>query len=125
MPAQILAVSGVLGDGRRSRRLISYAASLAVSPSGRHCRTRLCFVPTAEGDSPLVLDWFNDALGNDPGIEPSMLTLFTKPNVPDVRRHLLAQDVLWVGGGSVVNLMAVWRAHGGPERRASRVQLHS
>ena len=44
-----------------------------------------------------------------------MLTLFTSPNVPDVREHLLSQDVLWVGGGSVVNLMAVWRAHGLPE----------
>jgi peptidase E len=25
---------------------------------------------------------------------------------------LLRQDVIWVGGGSVVNLLAVWRAHG-------------
>jgi peptidase E len=29
-----------------------------------------------------------------------------------VRAHLLRQDVIWVGGGSVVNLLAVWRAHG-------------
>ena len=41
-----------------------------------------------------------------------MLTLFTQPSVPDVKAHLLAQDALLVGGGSVVNLMAVWRAHG-------------
>jgi hypothetical protein len=68
VPSQILAVSGVLGDGRRSRRLISYAASPAGSPGGRDGRTWLRFVPTAEGDSPLVLDWFNDAFGNDPGI---------------------------------------------------------
>ena len=34
--------------------------------------------------------------------------------MPDVRAHLLAQDLLWVEGGSVVNLMAVWRAHGLP-----------
>jgi peptidase E len=32
--------------------------------------------------------------------------------VPDVGAHLMAQDVLLVGGGSVVNLMAVWRVHG-------------
>jgi peptidase E len=32
--------------------------------------------------------------------------------VDDVRAHLLAQDVIWVGGGSVANLLAVWRAHG-------------
>jgi peptidase E len=34
------------------------------------------------------------------------------PTVPDVRAHLLAQDVIWVGGGSVANLLAVWRVHG-------------
>ena len=34
------------------------------------------------------------------------------PNVHDVRAHLLAQDVIWVGGGSVANLLAVWRVHG-------------
>jgi peptidase E len=34
------------------------------------------------------------------------------PNVPDIRAHLLRQDLIWVGGGSVVNLLAVWRAHG-------------
>jgi peptidase E len=32
--------------------------------------------------------------------------------VPDMRAHLLAQDVVWVGGGSVANLLAVWRVHG-------------
>ena len=40
------------------------------------------------------------------------LELFTMPNVADIRAHLLAQDVIWVGGGSVANLLAVWRAHG-------------
>ena len=39
-------------------------------------------------------------------------SVFTQPSVPSVGTHLLAQDVLLVGGGSVVNLMAVWRAHG-------------
>ena len=42
----------------------------------------------------------------------SHVSLFPMPNVPDVRAHLLHQDVIWVGGGSVVNLLAVWRAHG-------------
>jgi peptidase E len=34
------------------------------------------------------------------------------PNVEDPEAHLLEQDVVWVNGGSVVNLLAVWRAHG-------------
>jgi peptidase E len=44
-------------------------------------------------------------------VDFSVLTLFTKPSVPHVGTHLIAQDVLLVGGGSVVNLMAVWQAH--------------
>jgi peptidase E len=46
------------------------------------------------------------------GVQVSHLSLFTMPTVPDVRAHLLAQDVVWVGGGSVANLLAVWRVHG-------------
>jgi peptidase E len=34
------------------------------------------------------------------------------PNHADPEAHLLEQDVVWVSGGSVVNLLAVWRAHG-------------
>ena len=34
------------------------------------------------------------------------------PNVEDVAEYLLDQDVIWVDGGSVVNLLALWRAHG-------------
>jgi peptidase E len=111
--SQIFAISGILtGPHRgRTRALISYAVSLA----GVDRPARLCFIPTAEGDHPGVVKWFEDAFGNDSSVEPSVLTLFTKPNVRDVRNHLLAQDVVWVGGGSVVNLMAVWRAHGLPE----------
>ena len=30
----------------------------------------------------------------------------------DVRAHLLSQDVIYVGGGSLISLLGVWRAHG-------------
>jgi peptidase E len=42
----------------------------------------------------------------------SHLQLFPMPNLEDVRGHLLDQDVIWVDGGSVANLVAVWRVHG-------------
>ncbi|WP_112248282.1 Type 1 glutamine amidotransferase-like domain-containing protein [Kribbella monticola] len=113
MTSQIFAISGVLvGERARTLDLISYAVALA-GVADRP--TRFCFIPTAEGDHPGAVDWFKGAYGNDPAVEASVLTLFTKPNVPDVRSFLLNQEVLWVGGGSVVNLMAVWRAHGLPE----------
>jgi peptidase E len=42
----------------------------------------------------------------------SHLQLFPMPNVTDIRGHLLRQDIIWVDGGSVANLCAVWRVHG-------------
>jgi peptidase E len=39
------------------------------------------------------------------------LALFNR-TVDDARSLLLAQDVIYVGGGNTVNLLAVWRAQG-------------
>ena len=49
------------------------------------------------------------------GIQSSHLVTFPMPNLADVRGHLLGQDVIWVGGGSVANLLALWRLHGWDE----------
>ena len=46
------------------------------------------------------------------GFDLTHLHLFPMPNVEDVEGHLMAQDVVWVNGGSVANLLAVWRVHG-------------
>lgn len=74
-------------------------------------RPRICYVGTATGDSvngtAAALAAFSRA-----GLRGSHLALFTMPNVDDLRGHVLEQDVVWVGGGSVANLLAVWRVHG-------------
>jgi peptidase E len=111
---QIFAYPGVLypkpGDPDRFA-LIEYALSLA----GRAEGLRVCYVPTATGDAARAVEGCTARFARRPvPVELSTLTLFTQPNVPDVRAHLLAQDVILVEGGSVVNLMAVWRAHGLP-----------
>ncbi|MFC5261150.1 hypothetical protein ACFPJ1_03420 [Kribbella qitaiheensis] len=65
--SQILAVSGILtGDRSRTRDLISYAVSLA----GASGPARFCFIPTAEGDNQLVVQWFEDAFSNGLGWLP-------------------------------------------------------
>jgi peptidase E len=113
---QILAVSPVLRPQpgtTPNRRLLEHAVSLAAV---RDRPTRLCYLPTAVGDDHRAVEGFLASdLARSAGIEPSVLTLFPQPSVPDVRAHLRAQDVVWVEGGSVVNLMAVWRAHGLPD----------
>jgi peptidase E len=72
---------------------------------------RLCYLATATGDAAESLVRAYTGLA-DLDVRLSHLSLFPMPNVEDVREHLLRQDVIWVGGGSVVNLLAVWRAHG-------------
>lgn len=76
---------------------------------------RVCYIPTAVGDSPRHIEGNMTAFEPLPQVELSVLKLFTQPSVPDVREHLLGQDVVLVEGGSVVNLIAVWRAHGLPK----------
>jgi peptidase E len=110
-PRQIFAFSGVLNrppEEKPDPALLEYAVSLAAG-SGV---TRVCFIPTATGDSPGAIAAVSEVFTGRADVDFSVLTLFTQPSVPDVRAHLLGQDVLLVGGGSVVNLMAVWRAHG-------------
>ena len=44
---------------------------------------------------------------------PSHVSLFRRDRgAPDPLEHLLEQDVIYVGGGSLISLMGVWRAHG-------------
>jgi len=115
MPADaptILATSGGRIDGRRTPwevgPLTKYAVELA-RVSGR--RPRVCFLATALGDNAAVLQAFYDA-ARFAGFEASHLALFPMPNVDDPRAHLLAHDVVWVWGGSVAGLLAMWRLHG-------------
>jgi peptidase E len=111
---RIFAFSGVLKPqpgGPRPETLLHYAINLAAAKSPVR---KVCLIPTAVGDRQDAIDHFAGLLAGRDDVEFSSLQLFTQPNVPDVRAHLLGQDVILVCGGSVVNLIAVWRAHGLP-----------
>jgi peptidase E len=75
-------------------------------------RPRLCLLPTAGGDSEHQIRRFYETYG-DRLCEPSHISLFRLGRHPvPLRDHLLAQDAIYVGGGSMVNLLAIWRAQG-------------
>lgn len=71
---------------------------------------RICFVPTASGDAESYILRFYQAFSGA-GCRPCHLSLFQR-TVVDLRQFLCAQDIVYVGGGNTVNLLAVWRAHG-------------
>lgn len=73
-------------------------------------RPRVLFLPTAGGDNASYVVKFYNAF-SDGSCVPSHLPLFNR-TTDDIRAVLLAQDVIYVGGGNTVNLLAVWRAHG-------------
>ncbi|MFI1198499.1 peptidase E [Streptomyces sp. BHT-5-2] len=81
----------------------------------RHARTprpKVCFLPTASGDAAGYIGRFLAAFGPR-DCAPGVLPLFRRELDDDALRALvLAQDVIYVGGGNTANLLAVWRAHG-------------
>jgi peptidase E len=115
MPADaptILATSGGIRPGRRVRWELNALTEFAIELSGVSGRPpRVCFLATAQGDSAAVLQNFYDAAAVR-GLAASHLAVFPMPNVDDVTAHLLDQDVVWVFGGSVAGLLAMWRLHG-------------
>ncbi len=73
-------------------------------------RPRVCFLATAGGDADNYVMRFYRALGRL-DCRPSDLSLCAR-EVADLESVLLGQDVIYVGGGSTANLLAVWRVHG-------------
>jgi peptidase E len=92
-----------------NRRLDDYVLSL----TGLE-RPRVCFVPTASGDADHYIVRFYRAFPSSL-CEPTHVSLFRRDRGcgidADVVSHLLAQDLIYVGGGSLLSLLGVWRAH--------------
>src|SRR4051794_31176973 len=77
----------------------------------RNDEPRVLFLPTASGDPASQIAAFHARYGDRP-CRPGVLSLF---RLHGSRRTLaevvLEADVVYVGGGSMRNLLAVWRAH--------------
>jgi len=90
----------------RSRALDRLALTLTDKPL-----PRICFLPTASGDPREQATRFYERFGSWP-CEPSILSLFhLRRDRLDPVEHLRGQDVIYVGGGSMRNMLAIWREH--------------
>jgi peptidase E len=73
---------------------------------------RICLLPTASGDGEAQIRQFHATFGAR-ACEPMHISLFRLGRRPiPLRETLLGQDVVYVGGGSMLGLLAVWRALG-------------
>jgi dipeptidase E len=108
--SRILALGGHDFTSRPADRAVcELILRLASSRAGG--RPRICILPTASGDTSEQIGRFYSAFGERP-CEPSDVALFRLGRRPvELRDHLLAQDLIYVGGGSLLNLLAVWDAH--------------
>jgi peptidase E len=107
---RILATSGgFMGTDRYEQRKATGLFLEALRLSGKD-RPRVLFVMTASGDHNAYLAMSYQAM-SDLSVDADHLSLFSMPNQP-VEEALGRADVVWVGGGSVANLLALWRLHG-------------
>jgi peptidase E len=110
--SHILAIGG--GSFRQTPRLGFIEASgllrYALDLTGQD-RPKLGLIATATGDD---ADWLLKMYGafREWDVEVSHLTVFPMPNVESPHDWVLEQDMIYVSGGSVANLAALWRLHG-------------
>lgn len=108
---QIVALGGGgFSMERDSTLLDDYILSLT-----RARRPRVCFLPTASGDADHYVVRFYRRFSA--ACEASHISMFRRDQggrgvEDDLASHLLEQDLIYVGGGNVVSMLGVWRAHG-------------
>src|SRR5215213_3177565 len=110
-PRQIVAFGGGGFSMEAGNPLLDdYVIGLAAAARGD--RPKVCFLPTASGDADHYIVRFYRHFPAS-RCEVSHVSLFRRDcGTDDVRAHLLEQDLVYVGGGSVICLMGVLRAHG-------------
>ena len=111
LPPQIVAFGGGGFSMEAGNALLDdYVLGLTGVPN-----PKVCFLPSASGDADHYIVRFYRAF-SAARCEPSHVSLFRRDKGAglgcDIAEHLLGQDLIYVGGGSVVSLLGVWQAHG-------------
>ncbi len=104
--SDIVALGGGGFSGEPWNRLLD---DFVLGLTGRD-RARVGFLPTAAGDSERYVTLFYESF-RDGRATPDHLPLFAR-GPGTIRDFVLAQDVLYVGGGNTANMLAIWRIHG-------------
>jgi dipeptidase E len=87
--------------------LDDYVLSLAAAK-----QPRILFLPTASGDTTAQINAFKGRFGGRTCVAESLSLFRLRDAGRPLEEMVLEQDILYVGGGSMRNLLAIWRAHG-------------
>lgn len=102
MKKNIVAIGGGgFGRSTGSLKIERYIKNLC-----KRKRPRICFIPTATGDSDLYKLNFYKAFSSI-DCRPSHIDLFKR--TIDLKKHIDKQDAIYVGGGNTKSMIAVWK----------------
>ena len=102
--AKILFIYG----GNPNRTFIKYVASLTNKPN-----PKICYLPTATGDNPGgIAMWYTTC--EELPLRPYVMRTFlnSSPSQRTFDEIIMSMDAIIVGGGSTLNMLAIWKAQG-------------
>jgi len=99
---QIIAIGG----GGFSAQPENPALELYLLAQTRKTNPSVCFISTATGDSAMYITKFYAAYTKH-RCRPTHLPFFER--TPNLREIVMAQDLIYVGGGNTKSMLAVWR----------------
>ncbi len=73
---------------------------------------RILFLPTASGDTTAQINAFKARFGERACVSEHLSLFRLRETTRPLQEIVLEQDIVYVGGGSMRNLLALWRAHG-------------
>jgi dipeptidase E len=99
-----------LGGGGFSMEPDNPLLDLYILAQTKKQNPKVCFVPTASGDSENYISRFYKSFESHNCV-PSHLSLFSPPS-RDLEDYVMDKDVIYVGGGNTKNLIALWKDWG-------------
>jgi dipeptidase E len=107
-PRRVLAMGGGgFTMGERATALDRFVLALTEKPC-----PKICFLPTASGDPREQVTRFYERFGKWPCVTSTISLFHLGRDRIDPIARLLDQDAIYVGGGSMRNMLAIWREHG-------------
>jgi peptidase E len=93
--------------GQLNKSFLRYTLTLTNKSS-----PKVCFIPTASGDNPEYIDFWNKLCKQFSLNSYVLKTFSVSSNTQTFEEQLLQMDLIIVGAGNAVNMLAIWKAQG-------------